>query len=87
MLSIVLLKTGSIWLCIAIHAVYDFCGYLVPTLGGGEIWDAATVTITAILGVAVLVFMLYTLHGVSVDEAERLFSKKEKKNDTHTEKL
>ena len=87
MLSIVLLKTGSIWLCIAIHAVYDFCGYLVPTLGNGKIWDAATVTITAILGVAVLVFMLYTLHGVSADEAERLFSKKEKENDTYTEKL
>ena len=87
MLSIVLLKTGSIWLCIVIHAVYDFCGYLVPTLGGGKIWDAATVTITAVLGVSVLVFMLCTLHGVSVDEAARLFSKKENKNDTRTKKL
>ncbi len=87
MLSIVLLKTGSIWLCIAIHAVYDFCGYLVPTLGGGKIWDTATIIVTAVLGVSVLVFMLYTLHGVGVDEAERLFSKKENKNDTRTEKL
>ncbi len=87
MLSIVLLKTGSIWVCVAIHAIYDFCGFLVPTLGGGKIWDTATVAITAAIGIAVFVYMLRTLWCVRVEQADRLFIKKENKNDTNTEKL
>lgn len=87
MLSIVLLKTGSIWLCVAIHAIYDFCGYLVPTLGGGRIWDGATVAITAVLGIAVFLFMLRVLWKIKPEQIDYLFPVKENKNDTRKEKL
>jgi hypothetical protein len=60
MLSVILFKTGNIWLCVMIHAVYNFCGLIVPTLGEGELWDIPTIIITALLGVAVAVYIIRT---------------------------
>lgn len=74
MCSVVLLKTGSVWLCALIHAVYDFGGYLVPTLGSGHVWDAATVAVTALLGVAVLIYLVYVLLHIKPGELDRLFT-------------
>ena len=58
MCSVVLLRTKCIWHCVLIHAVYNFCGGVVPKLGGGEIWDTPTVVITAVLSVAVTVYVV-----------------------------
>lgn len=75
MCSIVLLKTANIWYCVLLHTVYDIGGTILY-LGGGKRWDAATVIITAVLGVAVAVFMLITLLRVKPEEIERLFPEK-----------
>lgn len=61
MCSIVLLKTGNLIFCILLHAIYDFCGGLLPTLGEGRWWDLPTVIVTAILAFAVSTWMVYTL--------------------------
>ena len=74
MCAIVLLYTRCIWICVLLHALYDFCGYLIPTLGEGLIWDPATVTITAILGVFALIFMLIWLSRITPDVVERLYN-------------
>lgn len=79
MCSIVLLKTGCIWLCVLLHAVYDFGGYLIPTLGKGRIWDPVTVTLTAVLGAAVALCMTYQLIHTDPSEINALFTKKCKK--------
>ena len=76
MCAIVLLYTRCIWLCVILHAVYDFCGYLIPTLGEGIIWDNVTVTITAILGVFALVFMLIWLSRITPESVSRLYKKR-----------
>lgn len=51
MLSAVLLKTGSLWVCVLLHALFDFGGLLVPTLGGGVAWDGTFWLLTAVVGV------------------------------------
>lgn len=74
MCAIVLLHTRCIWICVFLHAVFDFGGLIVPTLGAGKIWDVATVTITAVIGVAALVFMLVWLSRVTPDLVDELYS-------------
>ena len=64
MLAVVYLHTGSLAGCILLHAVYNFGGMLVPTLGQGaflDIWNLPTVLITAVLAVFAIVFYLRLL--------------------------
>lgn len=73
MCSIVLIVTGSIWIPVILHALFDFGGYLIPTLGDGIVWDAATVAVTAVLGVAAAVYMTALLLRVKPQSVDRLF--------------
>lgn len=73
MCSIVLLKTGNILICILLHAVFDFCGTLVPTLGSGRLWDLPTIVITATLAVAVTAWEVYVLLHVKPEETEMFY--------------
>ena len=56
MCSVVLIKTHNIWLCVLLHAVFDFGGKLIDTLGAGKIWTLPAILITTVLAV------LTTLH-------------------------
>lgn len=51
MCSVVLIKTHNIWLCVLLHAVFDFGGKLIDTLGAGKIWTLPAILITTILAV------------------------------------
>jgi membrane protease YdiL (CAAX protease family) len=73
MCAIVLLKTGNLLLCILLHAVYDFCGGLIPTIGAGKLWDTLTVILTAILAVLVTVYMVWTLLRIKPEETDFLY--------------
>lgn len=77
MCSIVLLVTGSIWIPVLLHALFDFGGYLIPTLGEGNVWDPATVIITALLGVGVAVYMLFLLWRVEPEDLDGMFPEAE----------
>jgi membrane protease YdiL (CAAX protease family) len=79
MCAIVLLYTRCIWICVALHAIYDFCGFLIPTLGTGIIWDSITVTITAVLGVFALVFMVLWLKKITPEQVEEIYTKNKKR--------
>lgn len=72
MCAVVLLKTRCVWFCVILHGIYNLGGTLVPTLGHGTVWDHATVTVTAVLGIAVLVYMLHLLNSVTQHEATAL---------------
>lgn len=76
MCAIVLLYTRCIWICVALHAIYDFCGFLVPTLGEGVIWDLITVIMTALLGVFALVFMVIWLLRINPARVNELYKNK-----------
>lgn len=76
MCAIVLLRTGSIWYCVLLHTVYDLGGTILY-LGGGMRWDAVTVTVTAVLGVAVAVFMIISLLRTKPEDVAFLFPEKQ----------
>lgn len=57
MLAVVFFRGGGILLCAALHAVYNFCGMVVPQLGEGELWNLPTIVITVLLSVAVCAYM------------------------------
>jgi len=84
MCAIVLLKTGNLLWCILLHAIYDFCGQLIPTVGAGALWDTPTVIITAILGVAVLVWMLTVFFRITPESIPNFYQNGEKENE-HSE--
>ena len=73
MCSVVLLKTRNIWLCVALHAIYDFCGTLMPTLGDGTWWDTPTVIFTAVLAVATAAYLIRQFFRLDPDEVGKIF--------------
>lgn len=74
MCSVVLLKTRNIWLCVMLHAVYDFCGTLMPTLGAGTWWDTPTVIFTALLAVATTVYLVWQFFVLDLARVEEIYS-------------
>ena len=74
MCAVVLLRTRNIWLCVLLHAIYDFCGHLLPTLGGGTWWDTPTVIFTAVLAVATTAYLVWQFFTLNLDRIEDIFS-------------
>jgi membrane protease YdiL (CAAX protease family) len=74
MCAVVLLKTKNIWLCVMLHAVYDFCGFLIPTLGEGALWDTPTVIITAVLAFAVAAHVIYSLFRIRPEDLDGIYA-------------
>lgn len=70
MCAIAMLKTGSVWVPVLLHALYDFNGYLVPYLGTGTIWTTAEIALTAIVAVLVGIYTLPVLFSIRPEEAE-----------------
>ncbi len=71
MCAVVLFQTHNLWLCVLLHAVFDFGGKLIERLGTGKIWNTPTVIITAVLAVlttAYLVWRFFRLDPASVGE-------------------
>lgn len=50
MLAAVMLRCGNIYACIVLHAIFDFGGLLIPTLGSGSFQDATFWILTAVFG-------------------------------------
>lgn len=61
MLAIVLLKTKNIWLCIFLHALFDFGGFIVADLGTGNPQDLTFWILTVVVGVLCTIQMIITL--------------------------
>ena len=79
MCSVVLYRTANLWLCVLLHAVYDFAGDLIPTLGGGTWWDTPTVVFTVILAVAVTVFYVTVLWRTEPATLNRIYHESNQK--------
>ena len=78
MCAILLLRTGNLLVCIFLHALFDFGGTLITTLGEGELWDLPTVILTAVLGVLVTAWMVFALRKVSPEDLDRFYGEKAK---------
>lgn len=74
MLGFVLVTTHNLWLCIALHAIYNFCGLLLPTLGVGSWWDLPTIIITVVLSIAVLIYAVLRMSRINEAEVKKIYS-------------
>ena len=61
MLIITMLKTKNIWLCVLIHALFDFGGLLIVHLGVGNPWDTVFWILTFVGGALCAGHMVYSL--------------------------
>lgn len=73
MCSVVLMKTANIWLCVILHALFNFCGAIVPNCGEGTVWEPFTITITVIIAVATTVYMVLSFLKIKNEEVNRIF--------------
>ncbi|MBO7405038.1 MAG: CPBP family intramembrane metalloprotease [Clostridia bacterium] len=76
MCACVLIASRSVWPCAAIHAVYNFCGTIVPRLGEGNGWDPVTIILTAVLGMVTAAVLLRFLWKTDEGDAEELYQTK-----------
>lgn len=60
MLCVTVDKTNNVWLCVVIHALFDFGGNVVERLGDGTPWNTPFWIATAICGVFCGVHVLTT---------------------------
>ena len=61
MLGTIYLYTKNIYLCIGIHAVFNFGGMIVTTLGTGNGWDMIFWIVTAVCGIFCTVHIVFTV--------------------------
>ena len=75
MCAVILIKTYNIWLCVAVHAIFDFGGYFVQIMGAGNQWDPVTVILTAVIAVIVAVYIICALIKYDPGELDGIFGK------------
>ena len=61
MLSAVILKTENLYICIALHFIFDIGGLIVPDLGTGAFQDAVFWVLTAVAGTVCFAHILIYL--------------------------
>lgn len=77
MCAVVMLRTRNVWLAALLHGIYDFCGFLLPTLGEGSWWDTPTIIFTVLLALAVTAYIVRSLLRLRPEDIEPIFAKKE----------
>lgn len=75
MWATILIITKNIWFCIAMHAIYNFCGLLLPTLGTGTWWDTPTIIITVLLSISVALYIIRIITKLNPTVIDSLFLK------------
>ena len=61
MLTVTMLRTKNIWLCILIHFIFDFGGLIIVQIGLGDPWDLVFWILTIVGGVLCAGHILFTL--------------------------
>lgn len=72
MLCVLMYCGAPLSACIGVHAVYNFCGKLVDTLGSGTQWDLPRVLLTAVVGILAAVFYVLVLWKGKRETGEKL---------------
>lgn len=61
MLGVTMLKGRNVWLCVLIHAIFDFGGLLIIEIGSGNAWDMVFWILTIVSGVLCAGHILFSL--------------------------
>ena len=70
MLMVTIIKTKNIWLCILIHALFDFGGLLIIHIGLGNPWDLMFWILTIVSGVLCAGHIIYSLIKLEKEYAQ-----------------
>lgn len=81
MCSVVLMKTANIWICVALHSIFNFCGALVPDCGEGTIFEPITITVTVIIAVLTTIYMTVAFFRLGSEELEKIYEKPKERTD------
>jgi len=81
MCSVVLMKTANIWICVALHSIFNFCGALVPDCGEGTIFEPITITVTVIIAVLTTIYMTVAFFRLGSEELEKIYVKPKERTD------
>lgn len=68
MLGTTYVKTHNIWLCILLHATFDFGGNLIPWIGQGNFQDTAFWITTVVCGIICTLHVLWTFKQMKPDK-------------------
>ena len=71
--SLVLLATKNIWLCVLLHAAYNFVGNVIPELGKGEMWTLPQMIFTAVVAVVVTAYCIWLFFKLPISRARELY--------------
>ena len=71
MLAMVMIKSHNLWLCILIHAIFDFGGLLIIHIGSGDPWDLTFWILTIACGVLCAGHVIYSLIKLEKDYVSR----------------
>ena len=71
MLTVTMLKGYNIWLCVIIHALFDFGGLIIIQIGSGNPWDMVFWILTLVSAVLCAGHILMTLLKLEKDYASR----------------
>ena len=69
MLTVTMIKLKNIWLCVLIHAIFDFGGLLIIHLGIGNAWDTIFWILTIISGVLCAGHIIFSLIRLEIRNA------------------
>ena len=81
MCSVVLMKTANIWICVALHSIFNFCGALVPDCGEGTIFEPITITVTVIIAVLTTIYMTVAFFRLGSEELEKIYENPKERTD------
>ena len=71
MLSMVMIKSNNVWLCVLIHTIFDFGGLLIINIGSGNPWDLVFWILTITGGVLCAGHVIYSLIKLEKDYVSR----------------
>ena len=71
MLTACMIKIKSLWLCVIIHAIFDFGGLLIIHLGSGNPWDLTFWILTIVIGLLCAGHIIYSLIKLEKDYVSR----------------
>ena len=61
MLMVTMMKTKNIWICVLVHALFDFGGLLIIQIGAGNPWDLVFWILTLTSGVLTAGHIIFSL--------------------------
>ena len=71
MLSMVMLKSHNVWLCILIHTIFDFGGLIIFNIGVGDPWDLTFWILTIVSGLLCAGHVIFSLIKLEKDYVSR----------------